>query len=104
MRSDTFAPTAGSIRLQGREIAGEAVAAIGPNGAGKTILMSVISGRIRPMRGSMPMEGIQLVATPSHPIVELGIAHVPENPRLFPRMTVEDNLRMAGSSLDNEPR
>ena len=44
----------------------------------------------------MQMEGIDLVETPSHRIVELGIAHVPENRRLFPRMTVEDNLRMRG--------
>ena len=48
------------------------------------------------MRGSMQMEGIDLVATPSHRIVELGIVQVPENRRLFPRMTVEDNLRMGG--------
>ena len=76
--------------------AGEAVAVIGPNGAGKTTLMRVISGLIRPMRGSMHMEGTDLAATPAHRIVELGIAHVPENRRLFPRMTVEDNLRMGG--------
>src|ERR1700688_4558726 len=76
--------------------AGEAVAVIGPNGAGKTTLMRVISGLIRPMRGSMHMEGTDLIATPPHRIVELGIAHVPENRRLFPRMTVEDNLRMGG--------
>jgi branched-chain amino acid transport system ATP-binding protein len=44
------------------------------------------------------MEGIDLVATPSHLIVELGIAHVPGNRRLFPRMTVEDNSAWAGSS------
>ena len=44
----------------------------------------------------MQMEGINLVETPSHRIVELGIAHVPENRRLFPRMTVEGNLRMRG--------
>src|SRR5690348_10919031 len=71
--------------------AGEAVAVIGPNGAGKTTLMRVISGLIRPMRGSMHMESADLAATPPHRIVELGIAHVPENRRLFPRMTVEDN-------------
>jgi len=74
--------------------AGEAVGVIGPNGAGKTTLMRVISGLIRPVRGSMQMEGADLIATPAHRIVELGIAHVPENRRLFPRMTVEDNLRM----------
>ena len=76
--------------------AGEAVAVIGPNGAGKTTLMRVISGLIRPMRGSMLMESADLTMTPPHRIVELGIAHVPENRRLFPRMTVEDNLRMGG--------
>ena len=74
--------------------AGEAVAVIGPNGAGKTTLMRVISGLIRPNRGSISFEGVDLLATPAHQIVDLGIAHVPENRRLFARMTVEDNLRM----------
>ena len=75
---------------------GEAVGVIGPNGAGKTTLMRVISGLIRPTSGSLAMEGVDLLATPAHRIVELGIAHVPESRRLFPRMTVEDNLRMGG--------
>jgi len=75
---------------------GEAVGVIGPNGAGKTTLMRVISGLIRPTSGSLAMEGADLLATPAHRIVELGIAHVPESRRLFPRMTVEDNLRMGG--------
>jgi branched-chain amino acid transport system ATP-binding protein len=74
--------------------AGEAVGVIGPNGAGKTTLMRVISGLIRPSGGSIAMEGADLVRTPAHRIVSLGIAHVPENRRLFPRLTVEDNLRM----------
>ena len=74
--------------------AGEAVGVIGPNGAGKTTLMRVISGLIRPTRGTIAMEGTDLVATPAHRIVGLGIAHVPENRRLFPRLTVEDNLKM----------
>ena len=74
--------------------AGEAVAVIGPNGAGKTTLMRVISGLIPARAGAMDMEGTDLTRTPPHAIVQLGIAHVPENRRLFPRMTVEDNLRM----------
>ena len=73
---------------------GEAVGVIGPNGAGKTTLMRVISGLIRPTRGSIAMEGTDVVTTPPHRIVSLGIAHVPENRRLFPRLTVEDNLKM----------
>jgi branched-chain amino acid transport system ATP-binding protein len=76
--------------------AGEAVGVVGPNGAGKTTLMRVISGLIRPTAGTLTMEGVDLLATPSHWIVEIGIAHVPESRRLFPRMTVEDNLRMGG--------
>jgi len=74
--------------------AGEAVGVIGPNGAGKTTLMRVISGLIGARKGEMRMEGVDLLAMPAHRIIELGIAHAPENRRLFPRMTVEDNLRM----------
>ena len=74
--------------------AGEAVGVIGPNGAGKTTLMRVISGLIRPTKGSIAMEGNDVLATPAHRIVSLGIAHVPENRRLFPRLTVDDNLKM----------
>ena len=83
---------------------GEAVAVIGPNGAGKTTLMRVISGLIRPTVGSISMEGADLVRTPAHRIVEAGIAHVPESRRLFPRMTVEDNLRMGGFTPSARPK
>src|SRR5216683_6177613 len=74
--------------------AGEAVGVIGPNGAGKTTLMRVISGLIRPRTGAISMEGVDVLKTPAHRIVSLGIAHVPENRRLFPRLSVEDNLKM----------
>ena len=74
--------------------AGEAVGVIGPNGAGKTTLMRVISGMIRPWSGAIDMEGVDVMAVAPHRIIELGIAHVPENRRLFPRLTVEGNLRM----------
>lgn len=73
---------------------GEAVGVIGPNGAGKTTLMRVISGLIRPRRGKIAMQGTDVLATLPHRIVSLGIAHVPENRRLFPRLSVEDNLKM----------
>jgi branched-chain amino acid transport system ATP-binding protein len=76
--------------------AGEAVGVIGPNGAGKTTMLRVISGLIRPSAGAIAMDGVDLLATPAHRIVGAGIAHVPENRRLFPRMTVQDNLRMGG--------
>ena len=83
---------------------GEAVGVIGPNGAGKTTLMRVISGLIRPTAGSIALEGVDLVATPPHRIVEIGIAHVPENRRLFPRMSVEDNLMMGGFTPAARPK
>src|SRR5689334_14754459 len=82
----------------------EAVGVIGPNGAGKTTLMRAISGLIRPTSGSITLEGVDLVATPAHRIVGLGIAHVPENRRLFPRMTVADNLRMGNFMLAARPK
>src|SRR5919206_3469144 len=74
--------------------AGEAVGVIGPNGAGKTTLMRVISGLIRPTKGSITMEGVDVLRTAAHRIVSLGIAHVPENRRLFPQLSVDDNLKM----------
>ena len=74
--------------------AGEAVAVVGPNGAGKTTLMRVISGLLPASSGELLMEGKSLPDVPAHTIVELGIAHVPENRRLFPRMSVEENLKM----------
>jgi len=74
--------------------AGEAVGVIGPNGAGKTTLMRVISGLVPASAGDIAFEGRPLAGLPAHRIVALGIAHVPENRRLFPRLTVEDNLRI----------
>ena len=74
--------------------AGEAVGVIGPNGAGKTTLLRAISGLIRPKAGAISMQGASVLAIPPHRIVSLGIAHVPENRRLFPRLSVEDNLKM----------
>jgi len=74
--------------------AGETVAVIGPNGAGKTTLMRVISGLLPPQAGELVFEGRALKSLKAHDIVASGIAHVPENRRLFPRLTVEENLRM----------
>src|SRR5947207_305825 len=74
--------------------AGEAVAVIGPNGAGKTTLLRVISKLIGATSGEIRMEGASLARVPAHEVVSRGIAYVPENRRLFPRLTVEENLRM----------
>jgi branched-chain amino acid transport system ATP-binding protein len=73
---------------------GEAVAVIGPNGAGKTTLLRVISKLIEVSAGEIRLEGALLNAVPAHRVIELGVAHVPENRRLFPRLSVEENLRI----------
>ena len=73
---------------------GEAVAVVGPNGAGKTTLLRVISGLIAPRAGRVVFEGVELGGHPAYDIVAHGIAHVPEGRRLFPRLTVAENLKM----------
>jgi branched-chain amino acid transport system ATP-binding protein len=73
---------------------GEAVAVVGPNGAGKSTLLRVISGVIAPRSGELVFEGVRLTGRPAHEVVAHGIAHVPEGRRLFPALTVADNLRM----------
>ncbi|GIX47463.1 MAG: ABC transporter ATP-binding protein [Candidatus Tectimicrobiota bacterium] len=80
------------VSLQVR--AGEAVAVVGPNGAGKTTLLRVISGLLPLSSGDLLLEGESLRGIPPYRFVEKGIAHVPENRRLFPRLTVEENLKM----------
>jgi branched-chain amino acid transport system ATP-binding protein len=77
-----------------RVSAGEAVAVVGPNGAGKTTLLRVISGVIAPTAGMITFEGVALAGRPAHEVVSHGIAHVPEGRRLFPGLTVADNLKM----------
>jgi len=67
---------------------------IGPNGAGKTTLLRAISGMLPVQSGILKMEGVSLREISPHRLIELGIAHVPENRRLFSGMSIEDNLRM----------
>ncbi|MDB5375859.1 MAG: Amino acid/amide transporter ATP-binding protein 2, family [Rubritepida sp.] len=73
---------------------GEAVGVVGPNGAGKTTLLRVISGMVRPRGGTVRFGDVDIATTPSHALPAVGIAHVPENRRLFPHLTVEENLRV----------
>jgi branched-chain amino acid transport system ATP-binding protein len=73
---------------------GEIVALIGSNGAGKTTTLRTISGLIGPARGTITFDGRDITSVPAARRVELGICHVPEGRRLFPRMTVQDNLTL----------
>jgi len=71
---------------------GEVVTLIGTNGAGKTTTLRTISGLLRPASGSIRFQGKRIDETPAHDIVTLGLAHSPEGRRIFPRLTVEQNL------------
>jgi len=71
---------------------GEVVALIGANGSGKSTTLATISSLLTPKRGSVTFEGQPLHTRAAHEIISLGIAHVPEARRLFPDMTVEENL------------
>ncbi|MFH1118116.1 MAG: ABC transporter ATP-binding protein [Pseudomonadota bacterium] len=76
--------------------AGEIVVLLGANGAGKSTTIKTVSSLLKPAKGTVTFEGTRLDALPSHKIIERGVAHIPEGRRLFPEMTVEENL-MVGS-------
>jgi len=73
---------------------GEIVTLIGANGAGKSTTLRAISGLLRPRRGSIAFDGRRLDVEPTHEVAAAGIGHVPEGRRLFPNMTVRENLLM----------
>lgn len=77
---------------------GEIAALVGSNGAGKSTLLKTICGLLRPSRGSIRFQGSQLDKTPAHQIVGLGVCMVHEGRRLFPEMTVLENLEMGAFS------
>ncbi|RVD60956.1 ABC transporter ATP-binding protein [Mesorhizobium sp. M2D.F.Ca.ET.185.01.1.1] len=79
---------------------GEIVALIGANGAGKSTLMMTIFGAPRARAGTITFAGTDITQMPTHEIARLRVAQSPEGRRIFPRMTVMENLQM-GASLDN---
>ena len=79
---------------------GEIVTLIGANGAGKSTLMMTICGRPRARDGAIRFDGTDITRFPTHEIMRLGIAQAPEGRRIFPRMTVMENLQMGASLTD----
>jgi branched-chain amino acid transport system ATP-binding protein len=73
---------------------GQVVTLVGTNGAGKTTTLRTISGLIRPESGEIWFEGERIDATPAHEVLIRGLAHSPEGRRIFPRLTVEENLML----------
>jgi branched-chain amino acid transport system ATP-binding protein len=80
---------------------GEIVTLIGSNGAGKSTTLRTISGLIKPKSGEITFNGKRIDGMPGHDIVSLGICHSPEGRRIFPRMSVKENLEL-GAFLRND--
>lgn len=80
--------------LSFRLSAGETLCLLGRNGAGKSTTLKSIMGLVRPRSGSVRLDGRELTRLPPHEIPRLGIGYVPQGRRLFPFLTVEENLRM----------
>lgn len=83
---------------------GEIVTLIGANGAGKSTTLRAISGLLRPRRGQIAYDGVSLATIPPSAMIRKGVAHIPEGRRLFPQMTVFENLivGLSGSPLWKE--
>ena len=79
---------------------GEIVTLIGANGAGKSTLLMTICGNPRARAGSIELDGEDIVGLPTHQIVRRGVAQVPEGRRIFPRMSVLENLQMGATLAD----
>jgi len=78
----------------------EIVVLVGANGAGKSTIIKTISSMLAPKKGSIEFNGIRLDRLPAHRIIDHGIVHVPEGRRLFPEMSVEENLIMGSLSKE----
>jgi branched-chain amino acid transport system ATP-binding protein len=84
--------------------AGEAVALLGRNGAGKTTTLKTIMGVVKPSRGRITFNGADITGLSPYRIVQMGIAYVPEERRIFPNLTVYENLKMARLTVDGGRR
>src|SRR5262249_57657531 len=79
---------------------GEIVALIGANGAGKSTLLMTMCGNPRARSGQIRLQGEEITHMPTHEIVQRGVAQVPEGRRIFPRMSVFENLQMGATIAD----
>ena len=95
-------PILHGVSIAGR--AGEIVAVLGPNGAGKSTLIRAIAGLLPIASGRVQLHGRDITGWPAHQMVTAGLALVPQTDNVFTRMTVQDNLDLAGFALDRAAR
>lgn len=81
---------------------GEIVAFVGANGAGKSTILKTISGALEPMSGEINFDGEPLIGTPAYKVVSKGMAYIPEGRRVFPYMSVRDNLDLGAFIINKK--
>ena len=82
---------------------GEILSVVGANGAGKTTMLRTISGLLRPRAGEILLDGARIDRLPSHAVVERGVVQVPEGRKIFPSLTVRENLELGAYSRRGPP-
>ncbi len=85
------------VSLSAREA--QITAVLGPNGVGKSTLLKSIFGFVKPHQGEIVLDGQDIVGTPAHKLVDLGISYIPQHQSVFPHMTVEENLELGAWSF-----
>lgn len=78
---------------------GQITAIIGPNGAGKSTLLKILAGVLKPFSGHVRFHDGEVTGLPPHAMLRKGIMYIPQGPRVFPRLSVRENLQMGGYSL-----
>jgi branched-chain amino acid transport system ATP-binding protein len=85
------------VSLTAREA--QITAVLGPNGVGKSTLLKSIFGFVKPHEGEIFLDGQDIIGTPAHQLVDLGISYIPQHQSVFPHMTVEENLELGAWSF-----
>lgn len=88
------------VSLSARE--GQITAVLGPNGVGKSTLLKSIFGFVKPQSGDIRLADRDIMGTPAHKLVDLGISYVPQHQSVFPHMTVEENLELGAWSFRHD--
>lgn len=84
--------------------AGKITTILGANGVGKSTLLKAIYGFLKPQRGKILLENKDVIGTPTHKLIDLGISYIPQQPGVFSHMTVEENLMMGAWTFRNDER